>query len=269
MLYSSGEKSSGATLRRTPAVLTLLVIIVPYICGVLLLISIIGAIGSFRESRRSPYFRHRRELGQAGWRWTGLALLSVVIIYASTAVRPLLPPLEWDNLFAIGAEPTPTFDINSLFTVTSNSQTTPKDPLAQPPTITPTQPPVTASPTLPIATLQTTITPSADATLTISAIATGITADLEPADAGAFFSAGVPRLYFFIEFANMTDGAAWSRVLLLDRTAVRTETEPWSQGQEGTAYYWFNAQGGWPPGEYVVQFYLGDRLLAEKSFTLN
>jgi hypothetical protein len=67
----------------------------------------------------------------------------------------------------------------------------------------------------------------------------------------------------------MTDGAAWSRVLLLDRTAVRTETEPWSQGQEGTAYYWFNAQGGWPPGEYVVQFYLGDRLLAEKSFTLN
>jgi hypothetical protein len=49
---------------------------------------------------------------------------------------------------------------------------------------------------------------------------------------------------------------------------VRSESEAWSQGTDGTGFYYFEAQGGWPGGEYEIQFYLGDHLAASAEFAI-
>jgi hypothetical protein len=102
----------------------------------------------------------------------------------------------------------------------------------------------------------------------LTGVSSGITAARTPVDLNTTFPAGIPRVYYWFEFENVTEGISWSQVLLLNGSAIRSESEEWNRGESGSAYYWFGAQGGWPAGTYEIQFYLGDRLMSSATYTI-
>ncbi|HEC23383.1 MAG TPA: hypothetical protein ENI95_10765 [Chloroflexi bacterium] len=248
-----------------------IVYIAPYLLGILWLISLIGAYVNFRQARRAPYFRLRRDASRRGWRWTLMLVLTTGGIGGAMTARQFVPPPEFNfrpSLLFASPTPAPTLALVLPPTITPNPSLTPRSPFEGPPTITPTQPTPTTTPTPLIATVASSVTPPPDASLRITAISSGISADLRPVNTGTTFPAGTARIYFWLEFENMVDGVSWSQVLLLNGSVIRSESQEWDRGAEGSAYYWFGAQGGWPAGNYEVQFYVGDKLMATASFTI-
>jgi hypothetical protein len=241
--------------------------------GVVVLIALIGVIGNFSKARSAPYFRIRRDATAAGWRAVLLGVISAAGIFGALQARQSLPPPDLGNLLTLpfSVEPaTATFDVNSALSVTPDASGGPtRNPLDSPPTITPTAPTPSVFPTAFIATIPSQITPSPGASITIDSVATGISASLQPVGPGTFFAAGIPRLYVFFTYADMTNGMSWARAVVIDGEVVRSETEAWQRGTNGSAYHFFEAPGGgWPKGAYLIQFYIGDRLAAESAFTL-
>jgi hypothetical protein len=251
-------------------VLSLVVYAAPFVLGLVLLVAIASAFSEFRRSRRAPYFRIRRDSARSGWRWLLIALLAGGGVYAAYIMRTTLEPPNINNLLPPlpASGPTPTFDLDSILTTTPGTEIATRNPLASPPTITPTIPATTPAPTPFIATIDSPVTASPEASIEIAAISTSITADLQPSNPGTFFSTGQPRIYFFLKFKKMANGLSWSRALALDGKVIRTVSAAWDQGEAGTAYYWFEAQGGFPVGSYQIQFYIGDKLASQGVFTL-
>lgn len=241
--------------------LSFIVYALPFILGLTAVIALIGAFTGFRRARKAPYFRLRRQFNRTAWRWALVLVVTASAAFATLQARQLVDPVEVGALLPLPGTPTPTFSVLTLPTGTVNLTLTPKDPLSGPPTITPTQAPPTLPPTPYVATIQSTVTPPADASLTITEVSSGISPELEPVNTGQTFPVGTPRIYYWVEFENMVNGMSWSRALLLNGRVVRTESEAWERGTEGVAYYWFDAQGGWPAGSYEVEFFLGDQMV--------
>jgi hypothetical protein len=223
------------------------------------------AVLNFRRSRQAPYFRLRRSANQIAWRAVLGAVVGMAGILAALRLRQFVPPVDLASLGARfdaagNEEPPPLVPEQTDMPIPTGETT------AGPPTITPTQPTEAPTTTPVIATIDSQVTPPTNASLMITAVSSGISANLQPVDAGTTFPVGVPRIYYWVEFENMQNGISWSRVLLLNGTVVRTESEAWQQGTEGIAYYWFDAQGGWPLGQYEIRFYLGDQLRASETY---
>jgi hypothetical protein len=155
-----------------------------------------------------------------------------------------------------------------LRTATPDLTLTPGPLTEQPPTITPPPPTPTTPPTPLLVTIESQVTPPADAAITLTDISSDISADLRPVNPGRTFPAGIQRIYFFFEFGTMADGMSWSRVLLRNGEVVRSESEEWDRGPEGQAYHVFVAQGGWPGGSYEIRYYAGSRLLTTEVFSI-
>lgn len=237
-----------------------IVYLAPYVLGFVALVSLLGAIINFRGARKYRYFRLRRQISTRAWRWTLVFLLALGGVAASLRLRPLFAPFSLRAYFI--PPPTPTATLPPTFETPRPSAT----PSPLPPTLTPSATPAPPTPTPYLATVQSTVTPPATASLTITAISSGISTNLTPVNAGTTFPAGTPRFYIWLAYSDMVDGLSWSRVLLINSEVVRSESELWEHGAVGTAYYWFEAQGGWPAGHYEVQIYIGERLVASQAF---
>ena len=244
---------------------SLIIYAAPVLLGIGVVVALVIATINFRRSRQAPYYRLRRDANRAAWRAVLAIVVGIAGILAALRLRQYIPPVDLaalqPRLDAAREEEPPPLVPEQTDTLSPTESTT-----AGPPTITPTQPTLAPSATPIIATIDSTITPPADASLTITAISSGISANVSPVNAGTTFPVGTPRIYYWIEFQNMQNGMSWSRVLLLNGTVVRTESEAWQQGEEGIAYYWFDAQGGWPLGRYEIRFYLGDQLSASEIY---
>ncbi len=237
-----------------------IVYLAPYVLGLVALISLLGAIANFRGARKYRYFRLRRQMSIRAWRWVLVFLLTLGGVAASLRLRLLVGPFSLEAYFA--PPPTPTATLPPTYE-TPRPSATPSPP---PPTITPSPTPAPPTATPYLATVPSTVTPPATATLTITAISSGISTNLAPINAGTTFPAGTPRFYVWLAYSDMADGLSWSRVLLINGEVVRSESELWERGPVGTAYYWFEAQGGWPAGRYEVRIYIGERLMASQTF---
>jgi hypothetical protein len=248
---------------------SLIVYTLPYILGIVLLVALVSSVSNFRRAHSAPYFRIRRDATQAAWRWLLALVVCVGGLYATLSARRTLPPPDLDSLWPSSPTMTPTFALLGMPTPTLDPNATPKEPFAGPPTITPTQPTATPTPTPFITSLQSDVTPPADAAVKITAIASGITTERAPVSAGTKFPVGTPRIYVFFDFSNMADGVSWSRALLRDGSVIFSESEAWSRGEQGKTYDWFNAQGGGlSAGNYQVQFYIGEKMIAQGVFTI-
>lgn len=248
--------------------LSLVVYVIPYVLGIVLVMSLIGIYTHFRRARQAPYFRIRQDAARRGWRLVLLVLVLAAGIGGAITARRAIPPPDLATILPARPTPTPAGNVNVIPTVTPDPDLTPKNPLEGPPTITPTQPTPTLAPTPVISTVESLVTPPFNAVLRITAISSEISASRTPANAGETFSAGIPRVYVWFEFSDMVNGISWSRVLLWNGEVVRSESEVWTYGAESTAYHWFEAQGGWPAGQYEIRFYLGDKLVSSETFEL-
>ncbi len=243
---------------------------IPYILGAVLLIALFSAFQNFRLAVQAPYFRIRRDSVTAGWRWIGIAAVASAGIVLAIISRGAVPPPGAVALPAPGAQTSYLTAATLMLTPTASFEggLSTKDILSAPPTITPTRPAPSQTPTPFIATVESQVTPPVDAVLSITAISSGISPNLQPVNADDEFPAGILRLYVWIEYSNMVNGASWSRVLLIDGDVVRSDSEVWERGESGIAYYFFDAPIGWPAGVYEVQFYIGERRVAAQTFSV-
>ncbi len=182
-------------------------------------------------------------------------------------------------------EPTPTatFTDTAVPTATDVPSETPTITLTTTPSETPTStstPTITFTPTL-------TLTPSAtfESVLNLTPPAPGV-----PARAGAsievisaadsptvpegappdapILPAGLTRIYVFIRYRGMNDGAVWSRVLYRDGLPVQGQAYLWGQGASGQSLFFFGNDEGYAPGEYEARVYLGDDEVSRFAFTI-
>lgn len=247
--------------------ISLIVYLIPFLLGVVVLVAITGVISQVRRLRTAPYYRIRQAATRQAWQWVLIALAAAVGIAAAIYARRFVPPLDRPfRLTASQPEGTPLATLNLDVIPTPGQQPTGVE---APPTITPNlspEPGVTGTPV--IATIESDVTLPPAATLSITAISSGISALEEPVNVDTSFPAGTQRIYFWLSFSSLADGLSWSQVLLLNDEVVRSESESWAHGAEGTSFYWFEAQGGWPAGSYEAQFYLGDTLAARADFSI-
>ena len=108
--------------------------------------------------------------------------------------------------------------------------------------------------------------PRPGASIEITAAADGISPEETPVNAARQFPAGVQRIYLFIDFQQMDDGVGWSRVLFRDGVPIQGQSYLWSLDEEGSSYFFFGSDEGYPPGEYEVRLLLGDNQVSQYAF---
>lgn len=178
---------------------------------------------------------------------------------------------------------TATFTATAVPTETDVPTDTPTSTLTPTQTETPTDTPtptITLTPTLtltPSATFERVlnltppapgVTPRAGASLQIiSAADTPAVPEGTPRAAPAL-PAGLKRIYVFISYRSMNDGAVWSRVLYRDGLPVQGQAYLWSQGASGQSLFFFGNDAGYAQGEYEVRLYLGDEEASRFAFTI-
>ena len=262
----------------------------------LALILLLLAIHQLRLGRRGPYWRMRREAGQRGGQlfllsvalfgiafaiafFSGFAALAVgqfnALLYGSAnveaAAAPTLTPAV-DTLTP--TEPatmtaTPTVTASATATATPTATATATTTLTPTPTLTPSSTPT------PTATYETALhlyEPSgareadADAVVRVISADVAVSQNATPLEPRTEFPAGIGRIYLFISFRNMEDGVAWSRILYRDGAPLQGSTLLWSMGAEGSSYFFFGSDEGYPLGDYRVELRLGDETTSEFEF---
>lgn len=267
--------------------------ILVYVTGaffVLALLLVLIALRLFRRSRTDIFWRRRREAGQRGWRLLvlggALLILSVVACVSSVFMSvfggddetPAAPTavagVRTADVLDVTATPSPeTLPTTALV---DNAATLPPQLVA--PTeapITPSPPPtvvviVTATPPLttplptPFATftpyvtpLVSSVTPNPDAALEITALDSAISDQLGPVNPGTSFEAGIKRIYLFVDFRNMTQGVLWKRELYRDGELVDGNVYLWGSETDGSSYFFFGSDTGFPAGDYEIRLTIG------------
>jgi hypothetical protein len=259
------------------------------------------SLQQLRRGRTGPYWRIRRAAGQRGGQ---LFLFSVALfgIAGALALFSGLADLAYQRLTntlnsnsdAPKGVVLPSLTPPGLFTSTPTASITPT-PTA---TITATATRLTETPrpsatVEPSATLTATLTPSltftptvtfesvlaltpalsqqqprSGASIEIMAAAASISAQETPVEPTRQFPAGVQRIYLFIDFQRMDDGVSWSRVLFRDGVPIQGQSYLWSLGEEGSSYFFFGSDEGYPAGEYEARLFLSDTTVSQFTFSI-
>lgn len=266
------------------------------------------ALWNFRRGRREPYWRLRRAASLHGWDlflisivlvflasgvcvFSGLAQAILGPAVAAPAVSPVLAVQPRDTATGVSTTPgktatappspyptrpslTPTGPASdSILAVTANVTPTPAE--SPTPTQTPARstarPTVTPTPSpeaLFYPTVESSVTPPADAALRITALDSEVTDGLQPVAPGTVFKAGTARIYFWLEYTAMIDGAAWRRVLYRDGRPIQGGAYLWTGGESGQTVNFFGDAAGFSAGVYEVRVFLGEREAARATFTV-
>ncbi len=99
--------------------------------------------------------------------------------------------------------------------------------------------------------------------------ALGATEDYEPIDPGTSFEGEITEIHAIFEYSGLSPDYTWERVWNLDGEEMLRSAEAWSGAETGVFDYFINA-GGEPlsPGEWILELYVEDALLATGSFII-
>ncbi len=275
--------------------------VIPYVVGGMFLLALILfllALVYFRRGKRDRYWRLRRAASQHGWQ---LFLISLTLAFVASAVCLFS---GFASLILEGTASVPTATSMSSATPTrlamsptiqpATSTSTPEpspgvtqSPTSAPPTstatattrpsLTPgyTPPAVSDTPSGPTATptatefqvwpLPSDVTPLPEAEMTIVAVASAVSADLQPVNPDASLPAGTTRIYFWVAYRGLVDGVAWERILLRNGRAIQGGAFLWNGGAEGTSLHFFGDAAGFEPGEYEIRLSLSGVTVASRA----
>jgi hypothetical protein len=112
------------------------------------------------------------------------------------------------------------------------------------------------------------VTPNPDAAISPLEFATSVK-NSKPVSASTLFRNPIPRIYAYFSYDKMVPGSQWSAVWYRNGDYVFHESYPWD-GATGGYYYseCVSPAGGWQPGNYSVQIYVGVDFKRAGSFTV-
>jgi len=89
-----------------------------------------------------------------------------------------------------------------------------------------------------------------------------------PVNPGTVFEPGEEYVYASFAYSNMTNGSIWRYVWYSGSEELLATSELWQWGDFGRAYIFFAPLGGFKPGRYKLQLYVGDELKQSASFVI-
>lgn len=192
--------------------------------------------------------------------FTATPTLSPTPTHTFTPTATFTATLTFTPTFTPTVTPSPTPSATPTLTFTPTA--TPTETPTATPTSTPT-PSATPSPTLiPLSllsapTLHSSVTPSAQARLSITALGTRLSDSGQLANTQPPFRAPVTRLYFAVRSENVQNGVLWRRELWHDGALMQAATFLWGMRSDGQAVFFFGQAEGFPAGSYEIRLYLG------------
>jgi hypothetical protein len=256
----------------------------PYITGVLFVLALLLfglSLRLFRRSRSDVFWRRRRDAGQRGWRALVFSFLLIALSVVSCLFTVLVAminhshsspapteiaavetpsPLPNETLVEVMPTPNPT---EIPFATPSPAPTLPLDTptpvvivITTTPVYTPTETPFPTFTPL-VTPLVSDVTPLPNAAIRITALDDQISDTLTPVNPRAAFRAGTTRIYLFVEFTGMAQGMLWKRELYRNGKLIDGNSYLWGLETEGTGYFFFGDDSGFPPGDYEIRLYIG------------
>jgi len=99
--------------------------------------------------------------------------------------------------------------------------------------------------------------------------ALGATDEYEPVDPGETFEEGIIEIHAIFDYSGMSPGITWERVWYLDGEEILRNSAEWTDPIEGRFDYFLDAGGApLPVGEWALEIYVEDELLAESTFAI-
>ena len=235
----------------------------------------------FRRSRSEVFWRRRRDAGQRGWRILVLSFVLIVLSVFScifTAVSTMInrnnaTPAPTEIVIEPSPSPLPntTPEITETLPVPDTTEVPVQTPTPTPtlntatpvvivitatPVYTPTETPFPTYTPL-VTPLVSDVTPLPDAMIRITALDDQISDALTPVNPRAAFIAGTTRIYLFVEFTGMAQGVLWRRELYRGGQKIDGNSYLWGLETDGTGYFFFGDDSGFPPGDYEIRLYIG------------
>lgn len=93
--------------------------------------------------------------------------------------------------------------------------------------------------------------------------------EYDPIEAGVSFEEGITEIHAIFDYSGMSPDLTWQRVWFLDGVEILSNAAEWTGDESGRFDYFIDA-GGDPlsPGEWVLELYVEDELLATGSFVI-
>jgi len=225
-----------------------------------------NGLQTLQSARKLTFYRLRQSLITRAWALFGGALVLIIIsillpIYGTPIAFHYFPPSP-TVAPTLAPSVVPTITLSPTITLTPTITDTPLV------SVTPTG---TATPFIPLvieAQFISVVTPNPEAVISPLVFSTAIQDSL-PASPSTLFRNPIGRMYAFFSYDKMTLGAQWTAIWSRNGEYAFHESYPWDGGTGG--YYYSecsNPAGGWQPGEYSVQIYVGVDFKRAGSFTV-
>lgn len=107
-----------------------------------------------------------------------------------------------------------------------------------------------------------------DTTIGDISFSTDISDDYQALEAGRRFGKGFYTLYATFAYDGLSDGMTWSWVWRHNNQVVDGGNQVWSYGEDGPGYVYFRPEEGFQLGDYSLEVWVNDALMAQSSFTV-
>lgn len=215
-----------------------------------------ASIKTMQSARKISFYLAHRQRNAAALRLFAFALLlfgcsALIAVYGEPTIYVYYPP-------------SPTVTLTPTITPTPTITLTPT--ITGAPTITPTPavtdtPTMTVTPFIPLAVealFEGVVTPNPDAVFTEIQFSTAF-ADGEALQPSKYFQPPLQTIYGGFDYNLTNPGTQWTALWFRDGELIYYETKPWDGGTGGIGGYTecSNPIGGWLPGNYEVQIFMG------------
>lgn len=264
--------------------------IIPWVLGalsLLVLLTLVIVVKSWRDLKRSPYFFLRRQAEKRLQTYSSLSLVLIIVTTVTAAYTLQSSPVDDTPRVALLTNTKPaTEDVRALLeasplvteeaaeTVTS----TQRQVVSTSSVATPSQALVENSESL----LQAALTlpeefdrhePTAElkdnTKLGSLAFSTQLGSDYEAIDPGNIFAEGAYTLYATFSYEAMSNGMEWAWVWRRDGEVVGGGNELWKYGEEGPGYIFYNPEEGFQRGQYSLEVWVNGELMSHSNITIN
>lgn len=90
----------------------------------------------------------------------------------------------------------------------------------------------------------------------------------QPVGPDVRFPSGTKEIYAFFDYKGMTDGMSWRQAWYVDDEVGLDAEDTWEAGGQGNYWVSINSKKGLPDGAYLLELYVGDKLLQSGEFVI-
>ncbi|MGD8804752.1 MAG: hypothetical protein PVH65_02820 [Chloroflexota bacterium] len=253
--------------------------IIPWLVGGLLLLTVLTltvTIKSWHAAKRSPYFFLRVQAARRMQRYLVATLVLLLITLGTSAYAWQTPQasapqharlsyakptqsaavVNEDESLAQASPTTVEIDLSPVMNRVAATAPGLSDPLlkpALPDEYNQLEPEVELQP---------------DTAIGEISFSTEISSDFQALEAGRRFGKGFFTLYATFAYDGLADGMTWSWVWRHNNQVVDGGNQVWSYGKDGPGYVYFQPDEGFQLGDYSLEIWVNDALMAQSNFTV-